>query len=142
MICNHNCFFSIKGHTKFWIRNVQGGEHFAETTAILCDIHVIVAGTNDFNAFFLEFFGQFQCSLSAQLNDNAFGFLVLNQFPQMFPINGLKVEFIGHIKIRTYRFGVTIDHNRFITCLASGHDSVNATVIKLDTLSDAIWTAT
>ena len=65
---------------------------------------------------------------------------MLNNVVDMLPKNRFEIEFICRIKIRGYRFWITIDHNGFIATFRSCQNTMYATVVKLYPLTDSIGT--
>ena len=47
----------------------------------------------------MQFLRQLQSRLSSELDNNAFGFFMLNNIPQMFPENRFEIKFIGNVKV-------------------------------------------
>ena len=88
--------------------------------------------------------GGFQCTtnlqrrLAAVLNDHAFGLFNVADFQNVFQGDRFEVESIGRIVVRGDRFGVTVDHDRFVTVFAHCHGCVHAAVVEFDTLTDTV----
>ena len=108
------------GRTVFRVRNIEGFQHVAESAAVFGDVQTIERGADDLDAFFGQALGEFECGLSAELYDHAFRFLVFDNLPQMLPIHGFEIKFIGHVEIGRDRFGIAIHHDGFVAALLDG----------------------
>src|SRR5262249_8527086 len=53
----------------------------------------------------------------------------------------LKVKTVGGVVIGRDGLRITIDHDRFEACLLQRERGVAATIIELDALTDAVWSA-
>ena len=58
----------------------------------------------------------------------------------VFPENRLKVEFIRNIWVGRNRLGITVDHDGFVAGFFGGQHPVNAGIVKLNSLSNAVRT--
>src|SRR5690606_31129789 len=137
----HSLVCSV-GSTVFWIRDIQFFEQIRESTSILCNIHIIERGTNYSDSLFMQALSHFKGCLSTQLNDNAFRFFMLNDFPNMLPVNRFKIQLISDIEVGRNGFRVTVNHDCFIATFFNGEQTMGTAVVKLNTLSDSVGTRT
>src|SRR4029077_76358 len=79
--------------------------------------------------------------LSAELNDDAFGFFLFVNVEHVLKRERLEIKFVARVVIGRNRFRVRIDHDRFKSELAQCESGVDAAVIKLDSLPDPIRSA-
>src|SRR5678810_747196 len=126
----------------FRVRNFELFQDIRKTTAVFSNIHAVIRSANDFDSFVMKFFCKFQCSLATQLNNHSIWLFMFNYFPDMFPINRLEIKFISHVKISTHCFGITVDHDRFVTAFFYSKQTMYTAVIKFNSLPDTIWTRT
>ena len=94
----------------------------------------------------LEFRGQVQGSLSAKLEDDAPDEIVFILGPiNMDDVLGsewFEVEFVRGVVVGGDGLRVGVDHDGLEAVLAEGEAGVDAAVVELDTLADAVGTAT
>ena len=134
-------FIRIVRGTVAWIRDTQFFQHIAETAAVFGDIHVIERSTDDADTFFIQALGQFERRLPAELHDDAIGFFVFDDLPEVFPENGFEVEFIGNVEIGGNGFGVAVDHDGFVAGFLDRLQTMHAAIIEFDALADAVGSA-
>src|SRR5262249_45816667 len=131
----------VEGGAIVGIRDVKLFEHVAEPAPVFRDIHAVEGSADDPYPFFAEFFGEFEGRLAAELYDDAFGLLVLDDLPGMFPVNGLEIKFVGDSEVRGYRFGVAVHHDGLVAAFPDGEQAVDAAVVEFDALADAVGAA-
>jgi hypothetical protein len=90
---------------------------------------------------FKQRFRQVERSLPAELGDDAFGAGPFHHVHHIFQGQRLKEKLVGRVVIRGDGFRVTIDHDGFIAALFDGPGRVDATIVELDALADAVGTA-
>ena len=64
-----------------------------------------------------------------------------DDFQYVFQGQRLKVQTVAGVEVGGHGFGVAVDHNRFKARFAQGERGVNAAVVKLDALTDAVRAA-
>ena len=64
---------------------------------------------------------------------------MLNKIVKVFPKDRLKVQFVSDIKVGGNCLGITIEHDRLITAFFGREYTVHTAVVKLYSLSDAVW---
>ncbi len=69
------------------------------------------------------------------------GLFLADQFDHVFPGQRLKIQTVGGIIIGGNGFRVTIDHDRFISCIRQGIAGMDTAIVKFDPLADAVWPA-
>src|SRR5690625_7254069 len=84
--------------------------------------------SDDFNAFFGQFFRQFECGLSSKLNNDTFWFFQFYNVFQMFPKYGFEIKLVRDIGICGDRFWIAVDHDGFITRIFYGEDTMYTAV--------------
>ena len=116
--------------------------HLLKTLTIFGTVDGIRAGTNDWHTGRLQAARQFQRGLTTVLHDHTLGLLDVDDFQHVFKGDRLKVQPVGGVVIGRYGLRVAVDHDGFIAVFAHGQSGVNTAVIKLDTLTDTVRTAT
>src|SRR4029453_4385245 len=95
----------------------------------------------DRHAGLLEAVGELQRRLAAELDDHALGTLDLDDPEHVLERQRLEVQPVGGVVVGGDRLGVAVDHHRVATGLADGHRGVDAAVVELDALPDAVGAA-
>ena len=99
-------------------------------------------GAHDGHARILESLGQTEWGLPAELDDDArelpAGGLGMDDLEDVFERERLEVETIGGVVVGGYGLGVAVDHDRLVARLAQGERRVDARVVELNALPDAI----
>ena len=121
-------------------------EQLGEHLAVFGEFDVLWRGADDADAVFFEAFGEVQRCLAAELDDDAEHLVVdvfaLVDVEHVFEGEGLKVELVGGVVVGGDGLGVGIDHDGLVAELAQGEAGVDAAVIELDALTDAVRAAT
>ena len=128
----------IEGRAIIGIGDAELFQHIAEPAPVFCDIHAVKRGTDDPDPLLMQPFCQLQGRLTTQLYDDAFRLFMLDDFPQVLPVNGLEIELVGNIEVGRNGLRVAVDHDGLVPAFFNGHQPVDTAVIKLDTLPDAV----
>ena len=119
----------------------EGGEEFA----VFGEFDVLRRGADDADAVFFEAFGEIQRGLATKLNDNAEHLVVdvfaLVDVEHVFEGERFKVELVGGVVVGGDGLGVGIDHDGLEAELAQGEAGMDAAVVELDALADAVRAA-
>ena len=123
-------------------RQGRAREQGAELRAILSEVDGSGRGADDGHACVLESLGQSERGLPAELDDDARELpacgLGVDDFEDVFECEWLEVETIGGVVVSGHGLGVAVDHDRLVADLAQGERRVDARVVELDALSNAI----
>ena len=65
----------------------------------------------------------------------------MENFQNILGSQRFEIQTIGRIIVGRHRFGITVDHDRFITRVRQREAGMNAAIIKLDPLPNTIWSA-
>jgi len=121
-------------------------EQLGEHLAVFGELDVLRRGADDADAVFFEAFGEIQRRLAAELDDDAEHLVVdvfaLVDVEHVFEREGLKVELVGGIVVGGDGLGVGVDHDGLEAELAQGEAGMDAAVVELDALADAVRAAT
>src|SRR5699024_1931465 len=140
-IGNLDSAFHIFGRAVRGEGDIQFFEEFGKRTSIFGKIDHLKGSTKNMDTFFHKTLAQLQRCLSAYLQDNALGLLMLVDVQHAFPEDGFEVKLISNIEIGGDRFGITVHHDGLVAHILHGFDGVHAGVVKFDTLADAVGTA-
>ncbi len=120
----------------------QGGEEFA----VFGEFDVLGRSADDADAVFFEAFGEVQRGLAAELDDDAEHLVVavfaLVDVEHVFEREGLKVELVAGVVVGGDGLGVGVDHDGLEAEFAQSEAGMDAAVVELDALADAVRAAT
>src|SRR6185295_18071738 len=83
---------------------------------------------------------EIQWSLSAKLNDHTFRFFDIDDVHHIFESERLEVESIGSVVISRDCFRIAVDHDGLESGFVQRKRSMTTTIVKLDSLPDAVRT--
>ena len=112
----------------------QGGEKFA----VLGEFDRLRRSADDWHAVAFEIGGEVQRRLAAKLHDHAEGFFLVANVERVFERQRFEEQLVGSIVVGGNRLGVRVDHDRLVAELLHREGSVNAAVIELDALANAV----
>ena len=95
----------------------------------------------DFDPGLGQFIGDIEGRLTAKLDNDPFGLFLFIDAQDIFDRQRLKIEFVGGVVVGGNGFGVAVDHDGLKALIPEGEGGMNAAVIKLDTLADAVGAA-
>ena len=133
--------FYSGGHTGFRHGNFQLVHHLPEQIPVLSQIDHGRRGTQYLYAVFLQLTGKVQRCLSAELSDYAQWFFFLVNAEYIFQGQWFKIQFIRGVIVGRHRFWITVYDNSFKSQFFQCDGSVDTAVIKLDSLTNAVWPA-
>ena len=117
-------------------------QQLLEAFTVFSSIDHVRTGADDRHAIGFQRTGQFQRSLTAILHDHAERLFNGNDFQHVFQGQRLEVQTIGSVIVGRHGFRIAVDHDGFITIFTQRQRSVDATVVKLDTLTDTVRATT
>ncbi len=112
-----------------------------EALTVFRTVNGIRAGTDYRHACCFQRARQLQRSLATVLHNNAFRLLDAHDFQYVFQRYRLEVQTVGGVVVGRNGFRVTVDHDGLKTIFAQCQRGVYAAVVKLDALTDTVWTA-
>ena len=136
-----NGLFHRAGHTGFRHGNTQFVHDFAELIPVFRQVDDFRRGAQNVHALFFQFGRQVQRSLPAELGDDAYRFFLIVNAQHVFQRQGFKVQFVGSIVVGGYGFRVAVDDDGLKAQLLQGHGRMDAAVVELNTLADAVGAA-
>ena len=127
--------------TESRIRHAELLEEGGEAAAVLGDVEGLITRAEHRDAIAVELLGELQGRLAAELDDDALRLLVADDVVDVLPEDRLEVEAVGGVAVGGHRLRIAVDHDGLVAGGAGRHDAVDAAVIELDALADAIRTA-
>ena len=85
--------------------------------------------------------GELERRLAAELDDDARGLFPVDDLEHVFERQGFKIKPVARIVVRAHRLGVAVHHDGLEARFRQRHHGVNAAVIELDALPDAVGAA-
>ena len=129
--------FHIGDADSLGARNVRLAQHFFEALSILRTIDVVYGSSKDMHARLLERCSEIDGRLPAELHDDAFRLLLVDDVQNVFCSQRFKIQAIRDVKVRTDRLRIVVDDDGFIAHLAQRPDGMHRAVVEFDALSDA-----
>ncbi|GAA3072703.1 hypothetical protein GCM10020000_66920 [Streptomyces olivoverticillatus] len=118
------------------------GEHPAEGAALLGEVDGLGRGADDRHAVVLECLRQAQRGLAAELHDDARDrarlLLGVDDLQDVLQGERLEVEPVGGVVVGGDGLRVAVDHHGLVASLAEREGGVDAGVVELDALADAV----
>jgi hypothetical protein len=116
-------------------------EHLLEKFAVLGALDRLDAGADDGDAVGLQPCREIERSLPTELDDDAIGLLVVADVEDVLERERLEEKFVAGVVVGGDGLRVGVDHQRFVADFAEGEGGVDATVVELDALPDAVGPA-
>ena len=134
-------FGLVGGQAVGGLGDAQLVQHGGEQFAVLGDFDALGRGADDVDAVLLERQGEVERGLASELCDGAPAFLALVNVEDVLQGKRFEEELVAGVVIGGDGFGVGIDHQGFKAVLLQGEGGVNAAIIELDALADAVGAA-
>ena len=142
LICNRLGFLDRCGHSGLRHRDAELIHHAAEEVAVLCEVNDLRGCSEDVNAVLLKVSCKVERRLAAELCNYADRLLLFVDAENIFKCERLEIELIGCIVVCGNCLRVAVDDDCLESELLQGLSCVYAAVVKFDTLSDSVRTAT
>ena len=126
------------GHSRLGHGNPQLVHHGPEQISVLRQIYDLRRCPQNAHAVFLQLRRQIQRRLSPELGNDAHGFFLPIDTEHILQSQRLKIQFVGGIVIRGHRLRITVDDDGLKAQLLQRQRSMDAAIIKFDSLSDAV----
>ena len=119
-----------------------GDAHLVEqgrkALAVLCQVDGLGLGAHDVHALVLQGLRQLERGLAAQGDHHAVGLLCVDDVHHVLVGDGLEVEAVGGVVVGGDGFGVAVDHDGLVAQVVQGVGGMDAAVVELDALADAV----
>ncbi len=120
------------------MRNAELRKQVPEPGAVLGEVYGVRTGAEDLDTVLLQLAGELQGALAPELQDDALGPLAPHDLQDVLGGERLEVEAGGGVVVGRDGLRVGVDHHRVVSGLFYSVARVNAGVVELDTLTDAI----
>ena len=128
----------VRGGAALGLAQPELVEHGREVLPILGHFNAARLGANDGATICGEAGGEVQRGLTTELHDDGIGFFPLIDIEDILERERLEVELVAGVVIGGNRLGVGIDHDGLPTEFLQREGGVDAAVVELDTLADAV----
>ena len=109
-----------------------------EESPVLGRLDVLRRGANDVDAVGFQIQREVERSLSAELDDDAPAFLTVVDVEHILEGEGLEIELVAGVVVGGHGFRIAIDHDGLEASFAEREGGVDAAVVELDALADAV----
>ena len=113
-------------------------EHLLEKFAVLGALDRFDRGADDRHAVGLETGGEIERRLPAELDDDAVGLLAMADVEHVLEGERLEEKFVAGVVVGRDGLGVRVDHDGLVPDFLQREGGVDATVVELDPLPDAV----
>src|ERR687885_325186 len=134
-------FLSVFGSAEAGMRNAELGQQTPEAGAVLGQVYGVRGGAEDLRTVLLQLAGELQGALAAELEDDAHRLFAADDLEDTLGGQGLEVQPRGGIVVGRDGLRVGVDHHRIEAGFFEGVARVDAGVVELDALTDAVRTA-
>ena len=129
------------GHAGLGHGNPQLVHHGPEQISVLRHVDHGGGGAQDAHAILLQLRRQVQGGLPAELGDDAQGLLLFVDAQHVLQGQGLEVELVRGVVVRGHGLGIAVHHDGLETQLLQGQGGMDAAIVELDALADAVGAA-
>src|ERR671911_900084 len=123
------------------VRDAELCQEPSEPGAVFCKVYGVGRGAEDSHSCLFQLVRQLQGTLAAELQDDAFGFLAPYDLEHVFCGERLKVQARGGVVVGRDGLRIGVDHDRVVAALHESVTGVDAGVVELDALADAVGAA-
>ena len=123
------------------LRQPELVDELLETLAILGEVDRIGRRADDRRAGGFERARELQRRLAAVLHDEALRLFLVDDLQHVFERQRLEVQAVGRVVVGRHGFRIAVDHDRLVAVLAKRERGMDAAVVELDALPDAVRAA-
>src|SRR5919107_4753789 len=123
------------------VRDAELSQEPSEPGAVFRKVYGVGRGAEDSHSCLFQLVRQLQGTLAAELQDDAFGFLAPYYLQNMLRGQRLEVKARGGVVVGRDGLRVGVDHDRVVAALHECVTGVDAGVVELDALADAVGAA-
>src|SRR5215213_7771630 len=124
-----------------WVRDTELCQEPPEPGAVFCQVDGVGRGAEDSRSCLFQLVRELQGALAAELQDNSFRLLAPYDLEHMLRRERLEVEARRSIVVGGDGLRVGVDHDRVVAALLQGVTGVDAGVVELYPLADAVGAA-
>src|SRR5204863_9794171 len=122
-------------------RNLQLVQQRGEELAVFGDFNALRRRADDVNAVLLQSERQIERRLPAELRDGAPAFFPLVNVQDVFEGERLEIQLVARVVVGGDRLGIGVDHEGLEAVFLERKRGVDAAIVELDALADAIRSA-
>ena len=134
-------FRFVGGGAGFGLFEIQLVEQGGEKFPVFGLFDGFRRGADDRDAVAFEVGGEVERGLAAELDDDAEGFFLVADVEHVFERERLEEEFVGGVVVGGDGLGVRVHHDGFVAEFLQREGGVDAAVVELDALADAVRAA-
>ena len=134
-------FGFVGGGAGFGLLEVELVEQGGEELAVFGLFDGFRRGADDRDAVAFEVGGEVERGLAAELDDDAVGFFLIADVEHVFECERLEEEFVGGVVVGGDGLGVRVHHDGLVAEFLQREGGVDAAVVELDALADAVRSA-
>ena len=123
------------------LEDAEAVDELAEELAVFRGLDAGRWRPDDVDPVLLQVLGQVQGRLAAELHDHAFAFFAAVNVQDVLEGERFEVQPVAGVVVGTDRLRIAVDHDGFEPRVAQGEGGVDAAVVELDALADAVGTA-
>ena len=112
-----------------------------EAFAVLGGVDLVGGGADDRHPGGLERQGQLERGLAAELDDDSLRLLHMHDLEHVLQGQRLEIEAVGAVVVGGDGLGIAVDHDGLVAVLPERHRGMNAAIVELDALADAVGAA-
>src|SRR5215204_4741213 len=124
-----------------WVRDAELCQEPSEPGAVFRKVYGVGRGAEDSHSCLFQLVRELKGTLAAELQDDPYGLLALYDLQHVFCGERLEVETCRGVVVGGDGLRVGVDHDRVVAALLQGVTGVDAGVVELDALADAIGAA-
>ncbi|MPM37476.1 hypothetical protein SDC9_84093 [bioreactor metagenome] len=129
------------GNAAFRLFDTDLFDQLLEEVAVFRGVDVVGTGADDIGAGGLQFLGEVERGLAAELDDHAVALFAFVNIHHVFQRQRFEIELVAGVVIGRHGFRIAVDHHRFEAGLAQREGGMDAAIVEFDPLADAIGTA-
>src|SRR5215204_183696 len=139
--CHLPCLLSRRCGPEPWVRDAELCQEPSEPGAVFRKVYGVGRGAEDSHSCLFQLVRELKGTLAAELQDDPYGLLALYDLQHVFCGERLEVETCRGVVVGGDGLRVGVDHDRVVAALLQGVTGVDAGVVELDALADAIGAA-
>ena len=131
-------FLLARGGAARRLAQTEPVEHLGKEFAVFRQLDAFRLRADDRDASRFQSGGKIERRLSTELHDHALRLFLFVDVEHVFVRQRLEIKFVARVVVGRNRLRVRVDHDRLEPQLAQGESGVDAAVVELDALADAI----
>src|SRR5215211_574040 len=141
LACHLSCLLGRRCRPEPRVRDLKLRKKSSEPGAVFREVYGVWRSAEDPRSRLFQLVGQLQGALAAELQDHAFRFLAPYDLEHVFRRQRLEVQTCGGVVVGRDGLRVGVDHDGVVAALLEGVAGVDASVVELYALADAVGPA-